>query len=202
MNNQVVINKENIMNKELKISAENALAAYNNTDANGRELLEHLFGEDIFKLKDIRDRIKTFNDAFYELGDKHELVRAYNNLIVSNCMSKDIIAYAKLKIIAEALNEGWKPTFGEKEFRYYPSFYIYTKEEYDELNEIQKKELIVVRNSKIKLNENCGDIYALGFCTLSYSVFSNSYHLALRTWELSEYCGKQFIDIWAEFLFA
>ena len=30
------------MNKELKISAENALAAYNNTDANGRELLEHL----------------------------------------------------------------------------------------------------------------------------------------------------------------
>lgn len=31
------------MDKELKISAENALAAYNNTDANGRELLKHLY---------------------------------------------------------------------------------------------------------------------------------------------------------------
>ena len=190
------------MNKELKISAEVALAAYNNTDANGRELLEHLFGKDIFKLKDIRERIKTFGDACYELGDKHELVRAYNNLIVSNCMSKDIIAYAKLIIIAEALNEGWKPTFDDGEHRYYPMVYIYTKEDYEELSENKKKELIVVRNSKIKLNENCGDIYALEVITLSYSVFSNGYHIALKTSELAKYCGKQFIDIWAEFLFA
>ena len=202
MDNQVTINKDNIMNKELKISTKNALAAYNNTDANGRELLEHLFGKDVFPPKDIRDRIKTFNDAYHELGDKHELVRAYNNLIVSNCMSKDIIAYAKLRIIAEALNEGWKPTFDDGEHRYYPMIYIYTKEDYEELSENKKKELIVVGNSKIKLNENCGNIYALEASTLSYSVFSNGYHLALRTWELSEYCGKQFIDIWAEFLFA
>ena len=190
MNNQVTINKENILN------------AYKQATEEQKELLEHLFGEDIFKPKDIRDRIKTFNDAYHELGDKNELVRAYNNLIVSNCMSNDIIAYAKLRIIADALNEGWKPTFDDGENRYYPMVYIYTKEDYEELSENKKKELIVVGNSKIKLNENCGDIYALGVCTLSYSVFSNSYHRALRTWELSEYCGKQFIDIWAEFLFA
>lgn len=202
MNNQVVINKENIMNKELKISAENALAAYNNTDANGRELLEHLFGKDLFMPKDIRERIKTFDDAFHLLGDKHELVKDYKNLIVCDCFPKDIIAYAKLRIIAEALNEGWKPTFNDGDHRYYPMIYIYTKEDYEELSENKKKELIVVGNSKIKLNENCGDIYALGVNTLSYSVFSNGYHLALRTWKLADYCGKQFIDIWAEFLFA
>ena len=190
MNNQIKINKENILN------------AYQQATEEQKKLLENMFGKDMFKPKDIRDRIKTFNDAYHELGDKHELVRAYNNLIVSNCMSKDIIAYAKLIIIAEALNEGWKPTFDDGEHRYYPMIYIYTKEDYEELSENKKKELIVVGNSKIKLNENCGDIYALGVCTLSYSVFSNSYHLALRTWELSEYCGKQFIDIWAEFLFA
>lgn len=190
MNNQITINKENILN------------AYQQATEEQKELLENMFGKDIFQPKDIRDRIKTFNDAFLELGDKHELVRAYNNLIVSNCMSKDIISYAKLRIIAEALNEGWKPTFGDGERRYYPMIYIYTKEEYDGLNEIQKKELIVVGNSKIKLNENCGDIYALEIITLSYSVFSNGYHLALRTWELSEYFGKQFIDIWVDFLFA
>ena len=190
MNNQITINKDNILN------------AYKQATGEQKELLENMFGKDMFQPKDIRERIKTFGDACYELGDEHELVRAYNNLIVSNCMSKDIIAFSKLKIIVEALNEGWKPTFGEKEFRYYPSFYIYTKEDYEELSENKKKGLIVVGNSKIKLNENCGDIYAIEAITLSYSVFSNGSHLALRTWELAEYCGKQFIDIWSDILFA
>ena len=190
------------MNKELKISADDALAAYNNTDANGRELLEHLFGKDIFHPKYVRDRIKTFNDAYHELGDKHELVRAYNNLIVSNCMSNDIIAYAKLIIIAEALNEGWKPTFNDDEYIYYPALYRYTKEEYDELNENQKKELILVGQSNIKLNANGGNIYAIEVCVSPYSISSIGYHIALKTSELAKYCGKQFIDIWAEFLFA
>ena len=190
MNNQVTINKDNILN------------AYKQATEEQKELLRGLFGEDIFKPKDIKERVKTFYDAYQELGEEHELVRAYNNLIVSNCMSNDIIAYAKLIIIVEALNEGWKPTFKDDEYIYYPALYRYTKYEYDELTENQKKELIIVGNSKIKLNENCGGIYALEVNTTSYSVFSNGYHLALRTWELSEYCGKQFIDIWADFLFA
>ena len=190
MNNQVTINKENILN------------AYKQATEEQKELLEHLFGEDIFKPKDIRDRIKTFNDAFHALGDKHELVRAYNNLIVSNCMSNDIIAYAKLIIIAEALNEGWKPTFNNDEYIYYPALYRYTKEEYDELNENQKKELIVVGKSNIKLNANGGNIYAIEVCVSPYSISSIGYHIALKTSELAKYCGKQFIDIWSDFLFA
>ena len=192
------------MDKELKISAENALAAYNNTDANGKELLEHLFGKELFA-QDIKDKVKTFEDAVAILGDEHPLVAQFR-VIESSFKEADnnlhLFAYARLVIIAEALNEGWKPTFNDSEHRYYPMVYIYTKEDYEELSENKKKELIVVGNSKIKLNENCGDIYALEVSTSSYSVFSNGYHLALRTWELSEYCGKQFIDIWAEFLFA
>ena len=189
------------MNKELKISAENALAAYNNTDANGRELLEHLFGKDMFQPKDIRDRIKTFDDAFHALGDKHELVKDYKNLIVCYCLPKDIIAYAKLRIIAEALNWGWKPTFDDGEHRYYPRFYIYTKKEYEELDEDEKKECRIVGRSNIKLNANCGNIYAIEVCVSPYSVSSIGYHIALKTSELAKYCGKQFIDIWADFLF-
>lgn len=201
MNNQVVINKENIMNKELKISADDAFAAYNNTDANGRELLEHLFGKEIFA-QDIKDKIKTFDDAFHELGDKHELVKDYKNLIVYNCMSKDIIAYAKLRIIAEALNERWKPKFNDGECRYYPRFYIYTKKEYKELDEDEKKELIVVGKSNIKLNANGSNIYAIEVCEPPYSISSIGCHIALKTLELAKYCGKQFIDIWVDYLFA
>ena len=190
MYNQVTINKDTIIN------------AYQQATEEQKELLMNMFGKSMFKPKDIRDRIKTFDDAFNALGDKHELVKEYKNLIVCDCFSRDIIAYAKLRIIAEALNEGWKPTFDDGEHRYYPMIYIYTKEDYEELSENKKKELIVVGNSKIKLNENCGDIYALEVSTSSYSVFSNGYHIALKTSELAKYCGKQFIDIWADYLFA
>ena len=190
------------MNKELKISAEFALEAYNNTDANGRELLEHLFGEDIFKPKDIRDRIKTFDDAFHELGDKHELVKDYKNLIVCDCFPKDIIAYAKLRIIADALNEGWKPKFDCDECHYYPWFYIYTKEEYEELDEDEKKECRIVGRSNNKANTYGGIVDAIASHASSDSYSYYGSRLAFKTRELAKYCGKQFIDIWSDFLFA
>ena len=190
------------MNKELKISADDALAAYNNTDANGRELLEHLFGEDIFKPKDIRDRIKTFDDAFHALGEKHELVKDYKNLIVCYYIPKDIIAFAKLRIIAEALNEGWKPTFKDGERRYYPWFYIYTKKEYEELDEDEKKECRVVYRSFSSASASGGVVYASVGGASSYSDAGYGSRLSFKTREIAEYFGKQFIDIWAEFLFA
>ena len=198
MNNQVTINKENILN------------AYQQATEEQKELLENMFGKDMFHPKDIRERVKTFADAVEILGKDNQSVidfHAVSNYILNYAIankycSRDILAYPKLRVIVDALNEGWKPTFDNSEHRYYPMIYIYTKEDYEELSENKKKELIVVGNSKIKLNENCGDIYALEVSTSSYSVFSNGYYLALRTWELSEYCGKQFIDIWADFLFA
>lgn len=198
------------MDKELKISAENALAAYNNTDANGRELLEHLFGKDIFQPKDIRERVKTFADAVEILGRDNQSVIDFhvvsnyilNSAIANKDCSRDILAYPKLRVIVDALNEGWKPTFNDDEYIYYPALYRYTKNEYDELNENQKKELIVVGQSNIKLNANCGNIYAIEVCVSPYSISSIGYHIALKTSELAKYCGKQFIDIWADFLFA
>ena len=135
MNNQVTINKDSI------------LEAYYHASEEQKELLRNMFGKDMFQPKDIRDRIKTFDDAFHAIGDKHELVKYYKNLIVCYCIPKDIIAFAKLRIIAEALNEGWKPTFKDGECRYYPWFYIYTKKEYEELDEDEKKECRVVYRS-------------------------------------------------------
>lgn len=194
------------MDKELKISAENALAAYNNTDANGRELLEHLFGKEIFA-QDIKDKVKTFEDAVAILGDEHPLVSQFR-VIESSFKEADnnlhLFAYARLVIIAEALNEGWKPKFDGDECRYYPWFYIYTKKEYEELDEDEKKECRVVGRS------GSNDVaYAGGGVVVAYvyhaSSFSNTFYgsrLAFKTREIAEYCGKQFIDIWEKFLFA
>ena len=190
MNNQVTINKDNILN------------AYQQATEEQKELLENMFGKDMFYPKDIKGRVKTFLDACQELGDKNELVRAYNNLIVSNCMSNDIIAYAKLSIIAEALNEGWKPKFDGDECRYYPWFYIYTKKEYEELDEDEKKECRVVGRSSGNAYAHSGVEYALAFGAPSYSYSYYGSRLAFKTIELAEYCGKQFIDIWERFLFS
>lgn len=192
------------MDKELKISAENALAAYNNTDANGRELLEHLFGKEIFA-QDIKDKVKTFEDAVAILGDEHPLVAQFR-VIESSFKEADnnlhLFAYARLVIIAEALNEGWKPKFDGDECRYYPWFYIYTKKEYEELDEDEKKECRVVGRSHYNASANGGVVFAHASSASSFSHTNRGSRLAFKTRELAEYCGKQFIDIWEKFLFA
>lgn len=192
------------MNKELKISAENALAAYNNTDANGRELLEHLFGKEIFT-QDIKDKVKTFEDAVAILGDEHPLVAQFR-VIESSFKEADnnlhLFAYARLVIIAEALNEGWKPKFDSDECRYYPWFYIYTKAEYEELDEDEKKDCRVVGRSNVNAFAYGGVVYAYAYYASSHSHTHSGSRLAFKTRELAEYCGKQFIDIWERFLFA
>ena len=188
------------MNKELKISAENALAAYNNTDANGRELLEHLFGKEIFA-QDIKDKVKTFDDAVAILGNDNQAVIDYYAIADKTC-TEDILAFAKLRVIAEALNEGWKPKFDGDECRYYPWFYIYSKKEYEELDEDEKKDCRVVGRSYYYAYAIGGIVYAYAndASSISYSYLGS--RLAFKTRELAEYCGKQFIDIWEKFLFA
>ena len=192
------------MDKELKINAESALSAYNNTDANGRKLLEHLFGKEIFA-QDIKDKVKTFEDAVVILGDEHPLVaqfRVIESLFKEADNNLILFAYVRLVIIAEALNEGWKPKFDGDECRYYPWFYIYNKAEYEELDEDEKKECRVVGRSYSDAFAVGGVAYAYANVASSYSGTDNGSRLAFKTRELAEYCGKQFIDIWERFLFA
>lgn len=188
------------MDKELKISAENALAAYNNTDANGRELLEHLFGKEIFA-QDIKDKVKTFEDAVAILGNDNQAVIDYYAIADKTC-TEDILAFAKLRVIAEVLNEGWKPKFDGDECRFYTWLYIYTKKEYEELDEDEKKDCRVVGRSGLNAHAFGGVVSAFAFYASSYSSTNVGSRLAFKTKELAEYCGKQFIDIWEKFIFA
>ena len=186
------------MDKELKINAESALLAYNNTDANGRKLLEHLFGKELFA-QDIKDKVKTFEDAVAILGNDNQAVIDYYAIADKTC-TEDILAFAKLRVIAEALNEVWKPKFDGDECRYYPWFYIYTKEEYEELDEEVKAHGVPLRSSY-----NAGANDGLVFTYANYAGSNSStiigVRLSFKTRELAEYCSKQFIDIWADFLF-
>lgn len=155
----------------------------------------------------VAERIKTFEDACNELGEEHPMVSVYDALVtrangeqsLAEWMGKDVVAFLKLRIITEALNEGWHPKFTEDEYRYYPWFYIYTKEEYDNFSEEEKRRC--VGRAVYGANANGGLVcsHASLASSSSYSVFG--VRLAFSNRDLAEYAGRQFIDIWADFVF-
>lgn len=185
--------------KELKISAENALTAYKNADENGKKLLGDLFGKEVFVPQNVMERVKTFEDACRELGENHPLVKSYE-VLCSVDTDKDMETYAKLRIIVAALNEGWNPKFKKDEIRYYPWFYLYTQKEIENMDEYKKKQLWVVGGGS-HVGAPCGLAAADSFSAWSRSYANISARLALKSEELAKYCGKQFIEIWANYLF-
>ena len=194
------------MNNNLTISRENALAAYDNTDANGRELLEHLFGKELFVKKDITERVKTFEDACAVLGDEHPFVFMFSHYYANqlgefdgdNCNS-DIAAYIQLRIITAALNEGWEPQFTEDECRYYPWFEFFTQSELNEMSDDEKGRVVGRANNNSGASGGLAYAHAYGASSSSFG-YSGS-RLAFKTRELAEYAGRQFVELYADFVF-
>lgn len=89
--------------------------------------------------KDVKERIKTFEDACREIGIDAE---AWSRDKISLGLEPDVLAFLKLRIIVKALNEGWEPQFIEDEYRYYPWFILYTGEEYNKLDEEEKSRVV------------------------------------------------------------
>lgn len=155
----------------------------------------------------VTERIKTFEDACNELGEDHPMVSVYDALVTRangeqslvEWMGKDVVAFLKLRIITEALNEGWHPKFTEDECRYYPWFFIYTKEEYDNFSEEEKRRCVGRAGDGAKASG--GLVYSNANSASSGSYTYNGVRLAFSNRDLAEYAGRQFIDIWADFVF-
>ena len=193
------------MKKEIKISEENALNAYKNASPEGKELLEHLLGKDLFKPKDIMERIKTFDDALQELNTKAlsgdetaAILLADYESNADNIKNPQILAYMRLAIIAYALNEGWEPKFTTDEYRYYPWFCLYTQKEIDEMDEEDKGRVLGRSGSSALANAGVACSSTVLASTYSYTGYGG--RLCFKTRDLAEYAGKQFLDIWAEFM--
>lgn len=145
--------------------------------------------------KDVKERIKTFEDACREIGIDAE---AWNRDKISLGLEPDVLAFLKLRIIVKALNEGWEPQFTEDECRYYPWFILYTGEEYNKLDEEEKSR--VVYRSYYNALALGGVSYAAAYDSSSTLAYIGV-RLAFKTSELAAYCGRQFLDIWADFVF-
>lgn len=122
----------------------------------------------------ITDRVKTFEDAINLLGDKVSpnvsVLLAYNG--VDNAMIAARAA-AELSIIAEALNEGWKPDWdNSNQYKYWPWF-------------------------DMRSSGSGFSFYVYG-CDFSGSRAGS--RLCFKSRELAEYAAKQFTDIYKQFM--
>ena len=190
------------MEEKISIQKENVLNAYKQASKEQKALIENMFGKEMFQPKDIKERVKTFEDACEVLGEDHQYVKAYREWMrISYAECKDVTAYLKLRIICAALNEGWKPTYDDAEYRYYMLLSIYREEEYELLDEDKKKECRTISKSNGTRIAYC--------CSVCMSSATKSFCLgpglcprpSFKTGALAKYCGQQFIDIWVDYLF-
>ena len=151
--------------------------------------------------KPITERIKTFTDAVDELGSEHPLVKQYMAANGNEAFTRNTIAYMKLLIIAAAFNEEWRPQFTEYEYRWFPWFTHWTEEELKDKSEEWKANNKLVRFGGFSsLGASCGLAFVLSPTAWSSADSLISARLAVKSEEISDYFGNQFIDIWAEYL--
>lgn len=153
--------------KTLQIDENKARVLYKSAIPEFKIMLEDSFGKDFFSEK-ITDRVKTYEDACRILG-----LHSYSELPYEDPKTKDqeaINAYAKIFIIARALNEGWVPDWkNSSQYKYYPWF---------------------------DLSAGSGfSYYGYGDSLAGTSVGSR---LCYKSRELAEYAGKQFLAIYKE----
>lgn len=156
--------------KTLQISEQKARELYKSGSGELRSILEESFGKDFFSQK-ITDRVKTYEDACRELS----MNPLDENKLMKLGLTKHDIAYQKLVTIAKSLNEGWVPNVCDNSvYRWYPWF---------------------VTNGSPSSFAFCGSA-----CDDARARAGSGSRLCFKNKELSEYCGKQFIELWKQFI--
>lgn len=156
--------------KTLQISEQKARELYKSGSGELRSILEESFGKDFFSQK-ITDRVKTYEDACRELS----MNPLDENKLMKLGLTKHDIAYQKLVTIAKSLNEGWVPNVCDNSvYRWYPWF--------------------VTNGSPSSFAFDGSD------CGIAFADAGSGSRLCFKNKELSEYCGKQFIELWKQFI--
>lgn len=183
---------------EIKITTEKVREAYKKGNDCVKSVLHNLFGEDVCAPKNVMDRVKTFEDACIETGTD---IQAFNEMTKN--LDEHVVTYMKLSIIVKALNEDDKfPYFTKDEWRYYPYFWLYTKDEYEKMNAKDREKISrVLFRSCYSANSPGGVAYANASHVASNTNYNVGARLVFRNRELALYAGKQFIDLYVKHLF-
>jgi hypothetical protein len=155
----------------LQISKKNAITAFNKADEKGKVLLADLLGKENLSQK-ITDRVKTFEDAceFVEPSENVQILLRYNGIDPVMLAAQ---AHAKLCIIVEALNEGWKPNWNNNnQYKWSPWFKM----------------------------DSPGFRFGASGLWFMHASSSGGSRLVLHSEELANYIGKQFLSIYQTML--
>lgn len=180
----------------LNIDKKKAINAYQDGSDELKKVLEQLFGVDTFRSKTVMERVKNFNDALIELGPNHPFVLAFQNTNLRDKEvaddNRDAVAYLKLRIITAALNEGWMPKLTKEERRYYPYFRLCSNEDIIRMSEKEESSVVNLPSGGVS--------YAHAYHGSAYVDAAFGSRLAFKTEELAEYAGKQFTELYADYL--
>lgn len=187
----------------IDFTPEQLVAFYRSTSTDGRKAVKEALGEQFSEALPATERVKTYEDAVWELGNDHPLVEAASSAEwrFTNSEDKDIIAYLKLRVIVAALNDGWKPQFVPGELRWYPWYELISKDEYDAMSEDEKQERRCVGRSYSYASAYGGLVYSYAYYASSTSFADVGSRLAFKSEALAEYAGKQFAELFADFCF-
>lgn len=183
---------------EIKITTEKVREAYKKGNDCVKSVLHNLFGEDVCAPKNVMDRVKTFEDACIETGTD---IQAFNEMTKN--LDEHVVTYMKLSIIVKALNEDDKfPYFTKDEWRYYPYFWLYTKDEYEKMNDKDREKISRVLFRSYYIADSHGGVaFAGALAVASYASSGVGARLVFKNRELALYAGKQFIDLYVKHLF-
>ena len=183
---------------EIKITTEKVREAYKKGNDCVKSVLHNLFGEDVCAPKNVMDRVKTFEDACIETGTD---IQAFNEMTKN--LDEHVVTYMKLSIIVKALNEDDKfPYFTKDEWRYYPYFWLYTKDEYEKMNTKDREKISRVLFRSYNYADSDGGVAcADALYAASHTNNNVGARLVFRNRELALYAGKQFIDLYVKHLF-
>lgn len=147
--------------------------------------------------------IKTYEDACKALGVEpifNEPNPTMNLYGVEYEVEPHIIALMKLETISRALwGRTWKPepdADGSKWF-YYPVFALYTKSEIENMDEDERGGLLSAYAYN-GANAGFGSLYTS--LRSSYAHAHSGFRLCQEDSEKAKYFGKQFLELWAEYL--
>lgn len=190
---------------KIDFSKEQLLSIYRSGGNEARLAIKEALGDEFASTLPVTERIKTLDDAVSELGEDNPAVKAYRSIKYGYAISEtdpetaDIMAYAALRVIVEALNEGWKPQFTKGEWRWYAWYDLVSPEQIEDMSEEEKCR--VVGRAVSNANAYGGLVYSYAYYVSANSSTYYGSRLAFKNEELAEYAAKQFGEIFADFCF-
>ena len=202
----------NVVIEESKLKS-----AYESACDGVKDFMENLFGKEMFNTAkptlDDYKTIKSYEDACEALDEtpilsenkkKALCVKLPDHYDFRQNMPKHIIALMKLETISRALwGKNFKPkpdAEGNKEY-WYPWFALYTKDELNRMSEDDRKSMCGALLAGSALD---GALAGFGYLGTHYRSSGSDAYIGFRlcqeTEEKAAYFGKQFIELWGEYL--